>query len=109
MHQENDADGTSADFHTSSDDLRLTGEEKIVEPLSPDDHIRMHDAGARRKREALLTGAGLAILFIIAVGCFGVFIFNTESEKIRIAAQLMTMIVTAVVGFLYSRNSSRSN
>lgn len=91
-----------SDLKTSTDDLEVSREEKIVEPLSADDHIRLHDASARRRREAWLTGAGLAILLVVALGCFVVFVFTDSAEKIRITSQIITMVVTALVGFLFS-------
>jgi hypothetical protein len=98
-----------SDLRTSSQDLEVRSDEKVIEPLSPDDHIRLHDARARRRREAWRTNAGLAILFVIAVGCFVIFVVSENKDKTNVASQVIVMVVTALVGFLFSQDRSNSS
>src|ERR1700680_4798018 len=99
----------TADFRTSERDLAVVSEETVVERVvqSADDLIRYTDARARQRREAWLTIAGLALLGIIALVCLSVFAFSSVPEKTDIAKQLLLMVVTALVAFLFSTAQHR--
>ncbi|TPQ32117.1 hypothetical protein C2U70_22610 [Bradyrhizobium guangdongense] len=93
------------DLRTTSSDLAVTRQERIVEKLSTPALIKFKEAVDRSNREAMLIGAGLAILGTIAFGCLGIFFASENAEKLKTSSQILTIVVTALIGFLFTRNS----
>ena len=92
------------DLKTTSSDLEVTRQERIVEKLSTPDVLKIKEAVDRSNREAILMGAGLAILGIIALGCLGILLVSENAEKLKTSSQLLTIVVTALIGFLFTKN-----
>jgi hypothetical protein len=95
------------DLKTTSSDLEVTRQERIVERLPTTDVIKIQEAIDRSTREALLVGAGLAILGLVAFGCLAIFFLSENAEKIKTTSQILTIVVTALIGFLFTRSRSK--
>jgi len=93
------------DLKTTSSDLEVARQERIVERLPTPDVLKIKEAMDRSTREALLIGAGLAILGMIAIGCLTIFFVSENADKIKTTSQILTIVVTALIGFLFTSQS----